>query len=127
MPPLVAIDRSDVREGKLAELKAAFEHLVAFVHEREPLMIAYVVSVDGDDRTVTVLQVHPDPASMESHMRIAAEEFPGFADLLTLRSMDVYGDPSPALLELIHRKVEMLGAGTVVVHPGHAGFARSSS
>jgi len=124
--PLIAIDRSEIHPGKLDELKASFEHLATFVQEHEPRIIAYVVSFDEDGRTVTVLQVHPDSASMENHMRVAADEFAAFADLLQLRSMEVYGEPSPTLLELIRRKVDLLGSATVAVHPGTAGFARTA-
>jgi hypothetical protein len=38
--------------------------------------------------------------------------------------LDVYGKPSEELLELLRRKVEMLGDATVVVHDLQAGFAR---
>lgn len=76
---------------------------------------------------MTVVQVHPDSASMELHMRIAADEFRRFADLLTLRAMDVYGEPSEGLLGQLRRKVEMLGEATITVHRHQAGFARFGS
>jgi hypothetical protein len=38
--------------------------------------------------------------------------------------MDVYGTPSEGLLELLRRKVQMLGDATMVVHDLQAGFAR---
>ena len=38
--------------------------------------------------------------------------------------MDEYGTPSEGLLELLSRKVQMLGDATVVVHDLQAGFAR---
>jgi hypothetical protein len=73
---------------------------------------------------MTVVQVHPDSASMENHMRVAGSAFAGFAELVTLSTMDVYGTPSEELLELLRRKVQMLGDATVVVHDLQAGFAR---
>jgi hypothetical protein len=38
--------------------------------------------------------------------------------------LDVYGEPSEELLELLRRKVRMLGDATVVVHELQAGFTR---
>jgi hypothetical protein len=73
---------------------------------------------------MTVLQVHPDAASMELHMRIAAQEFSQFAELVVLRMGEVFGEPTESLLELLRRKAEMLGNATVVVHRRHAGFHR---
>ena len=75
---------------------------------------------------MTVVQVHPDSASMEYHMTVAGPTFPGFAELITLPTLDVYGEPSEELLELLRRKVRMLGDATVVVHELQAEFTRVS-
>jgi hypothetical protein len=64
---------------------------------------------------------------MEHHMQIAGPAFLRLADVVELRSMDVYGQPSDALLDLIERKIEMLGNATVAVHEHHAGFLRYGS
>lgn len=122
--PIVFVDRSDVREGKLEELKVALKELADFVDANEPRPIAYNAYLDPEGTTMTVVQVHPDSASMEDHMTAAAHLFPRFGDLLAMRSMDVYGTPSDALLETMRRKAEMLGAETVGVHGLHAGFTR---
>jgi quinol monooxygenase YgiN len=121
---IVVLDRSTVREGKLAELKRAMKELASFVDENEPRPFSYNVYFDHGETEMTVLQVHPDAASMEQHMRIAAREFPQFADLVDLRMMEVFGEPTESLLELLRRKAEMLGNATVVVHRRHAGFVR---
>lgn len=123
--PLVVIDRSRIREGRLEDLKTAVKDLAEFVATNEMRPIAYNVYFDPDGTRMSVLQVHPDSASMEEHMRIAAAEFPGFADLLVLESMEVFGTPSPALLEQLRRKIELLGDATIVIRERHAGFVRS--
>ena len=122
--PLVIVDTSDVRAGRLEDVKAAFSHLAAFVEGREPRAAVYHVYFSDDGSRVTVLQVHPDAASAEAHMVIAAGEFAGFADLLTLRTLDVYGRPSAGLLERLRAKARMLGEAKLVVHEPHAGFLR---
>jgi hypothetical protein len=121
---IVVLDRSTVRAGKLAELKRAMQELASFVEENEPRPFSYNVYFDDAGTEMTVLQVHPDAASMEQHMRIAAREFPQFAELVDLRVMEVFGEPTESLLELLRRKAEMLGDATVVVHRRHAGFVR---
>jgi hypothetical protein len=57
-------------------------------------------------------------------MKVAAPVFRGFADLLELSRVDVYGTPSNAVLEQIRDKAQLLGGAPVVVHELHAGFAR---
>jgi quinol monooxygenase YgiN len=122
--PIVFIDRSEIREGKLEELKTAMKELAEFVEANEPRTIAYDVYFDEAGSRVTVVQVHPDSASMEFHMKAAGHLFPRFADLLELVTMDVYGEPSEELLGRLRQKTQMLGVGSVVVHQLHAGFAR---
>ena len=122
--PLISLDTSLIRDGRLDELKEAVTELVEFVRSNEPRPIAYEVYLDQTGSRMTVVQVHPDSASMEYHMTVAGPAFAGFAELVTLSTMDVYGTPSEGLLELLRRKVQMLGDATVVVHDLQAGFAR---
>ena len=121
---IVIVDSSEIREGKLEELKAAMKGLAEFVETNEPRPLAYDVYLGADSARVTVLQIHPDAASAEFHMQVAASAFPGFSDLLRLLHIDVYGRPSGALLERLRAKARMLGGATLAVHELHAGFTR---
>ena len=122
--PIISLDTSLIRVGRLDELKRAVAELVEFVRSNEPRPIVYEVYVDNTESRMTVVQVHPDSASMEYHMTVAGPAFAGFAELVTLSTLDVYGKPSGELLELLRRKVQMLGDATVNVHDLQAGFAR---
>jgi len=122
--PLISLDTSLIRDGRLDELKEAVAELVEFVRSNEPRPIAYEVYFDEAGSRMTVVQVHPDSASMEYHMTVAGPAFAGFAELVTLSTLDLYGKPSEELLELLRRKVQLLGDATVVVHDLQAGFAR---
>ena len=122
--PIVFIDSSEIREGKLEELKIALHDLVEFVESNEPRPLAYSVYLDESGTRMTVVQVHPDSASMEFHMKVAGPVFPKFVELVKLSSMDIYGTPTESLLEQMRQKVRMLGNATVIVHKLHAGFAR---
>jgi quinol monooxygenase YgiN len=122
--PIVFLDRSRIREGRLEEVKAHIGALARFVEAEEPRALAYRVYLDEAGTRVTVLQIHPDSASMEHHMAIAAGAFTRFAGLLDMETMEVYGSPSASLVETMQRKARMLGTATVQVHALHAGFAR---
>ena len=122
--PLISLDTSLIRDDRLDELKEAVTELVEFVRSNEPRPIAYEIYFDEAGSRMTVVQIHPDSASMEYHMTIAGPAFAGFAELITLSTLDVYGNPSEELLELLRRKVQMLGDATVIVHDLQAGFAR---
>jgi hypothetical protein len=124
MQPIVYVDTSEIREGKLAELEVAMMELVAFVEANVPQLISYGFFLDEGRTKMTVVAVHPDSASLEFHMDTCGDEFRKFADLIDLSSIDVYGSVSDAVVERLHAKARMLGRGTVAVHGLHAGFAR---
>ena len=121
---LIAVDHSEIREGKLDAVKATAAELAGFVEAHEPETIAYSIYVDEEGRRMTVVQIHPSSSSMERHMELAAPVFRKFAGLLELTRVDFYGTPSEALLERMRQKAELLGAAPVVVNELRAGFAR---
>jgi quinol monooxygenase YgiN len=122
--PVIYIDRSEIREGKLEELKAAMNELAGLVKANEPRIIAYNVYLTVDGTRMTVFHAHPDSASLEFHMSVAGPAFPKFAGFINLLTIDIYGEASDNLVEQLRRKAQMLGNGTVLVHGFHAGFAR---
>lgn len=122
--PLVYVDTSEVREGALEELKGAIRELAEFVEESEPRLISYNVYFSDDGAQMTVIHVHADPASLDYHLDVAGPRFGRFADLLTLRSIHIYGEPSGKAVAQLRDKVRLLGSGAVIVHAPHAGFGR---
>lgn len=125
--PIVVIDTSVILEGKLAEVETAIHGLAAFVESNEARPISYNVYLNEDRTRMTVVQVHPDSASMEFHMNVAGPAFAKFEQLIKLSTMDVFGEPSDHLLEQIQQKVRMLGDAMVSVHNFRAGFDRFGS
>jgi quinol monooxygenase YgiN len=122
--PIVYIDSSEIREGKLEELKAAVRELVEFVHANEPRLLSYNFYFNEGGTRMTVVAVHPDSASMEFHMKVAGPAFRGFTEFIDLSTIEVYGKLSDVLLTQLRQKAQMLGSGTVHVHEKHAGFVR---
>jgi hypothetical protein len=122
--PILVVDSSEIRAGKLGEVKAGVEELVAFVEANEAEPLAYEIYFDEPGTLMTVVQIHPDSASLERHLTVAGPVFRRFADLLTLVRVDVYGKASEAALEQIRVKAQLLGDAPLVVHELHAGFSR---
>ena len=125
--PIIYIDRSDVREGKLAELRPAIEGLADFVKANEPRIIAYRVYLNEAGTQMTVLHIHPDQASLEFHMKVAGPAFAKFKDLIRLSGIDIYGMPSEQLRDQLKEKARLLGTGTVNIYEFRAGFSRLAS
>lgn len=122
--PIVYVDQSTVRGGKLDDLKAAMEELSGFVEAHEPEILAYNVYFSADGDRMTVMHMHADSASLEFHMEIAGPKFPPIGEFIRLEAIDVYGQPGEDIVERLREKAAVLGTGTVSVHDLHQGFDR---
>lgn len=122
--PILVVDSSEIRDGKLEQVKAGVEDLVAFVEANEAEPLSYGIYFDAAGSQMTVVQIHPDSTSLERHLTVAGPVFRRFADLLTLVRVDVYGGPGEAALEQMRSKAQLLGNAPVVVHELHSGFCR---
>ena len=122
--PIVYIDTSAIREGKINQLELAMKDLAAFVEAKVPQLISYGFFLDAARTQMTVVALHPDSSSLEFHLDVGAAEFSKFADLIDLLRIEVYGRVSDAALERLREKARRLGSGTVAVHECYAGFAR---
>lgn len=124
MQPIVYIDASSIRDGKLEELKVAMKGLAAFVEANVPQLMSYGFFLDETQRQMIVVAVHPNSESLEFHMDVGSAEFRKFAHLIELSKIEVYGRVSEAVLNRLRQKARMLGSGTVAVYEFYAGFAR---
>ena len=122
--PIIYVDRSEIRSGMIDEVKAAMKELADFIETHEPQIIAYNAYITNDGTLMTVLHIHTDSASLETHMKIAGPKFPKFRDLVKLLRIDIYGSPGTDLLDQLHAKAKLLGNAAVQVHKHHAGFSR---
>ena len=122
--PIVYIDRSDIRPGTTADLQRAVIQLVRFVEAREPRLISYSFHIDHEASTMTVVAVHPDSASLELHLTIGGPEFRKVGAFVTLRLIEVFGEPSETVRHQLHEKARMLGEAEVIVRPSDVGFGR---
>jgi hypothetical protein len=125
--PIFYVDRSDVRPGLVADLRRAVSELVDFVESREPQLISYGFYIDEEASTMTVVAIHPDSASLELHLAVGGPEFRKVGQFVTLRAIEVFGEPSRAALEQLQQKAAMLGDAEVIVCSADAGFARLPS
>lgn len=122
---IVYVDTAEVREGALEELKEAIEDLVDFVEANEPRLLAYNVYLSEDGDRMTVVQVHPDSASLEYHMEVVGPVFRRFMELVTLSAIHIYGVASEKLVRQSHEKARLLGReAVVVVDTPYSGFTR---
>jgi quinol monooxygenase YgiN len=75
--PFIYIGTYTVAEGRLDDARKSLAEHAEFVEANEPRLISFHLYLDPDASTVTIVQVHPDSASMDFHMRLIAEHITG--------------------------------------------------
>ena len=122
--PIISIDTWRIREGKLDAFKDAAQAFVDFAAENEPQLIAYNVYVDEETNQSTVVQIHPDPESIEFHLEVAGPQFGRFMEIFEPGGrIEVHGKPADHVLERMRQIAKQFGV-TVAVMERYAGFAR---
>src|SRR6476661_8226382 len=104
--PFIFIATNRLKPGPLDRERKRVPGLVEFIEVNEPRLIAFNVYVNETGDEVTVVQIHPDAASMEAHMEIIRERaLQAYAETLeaTVR-IQVFGEPTDAIFETLRRQ-----------------------
>lgn len=80
-------------EERFEEWDEAITDMVTFVKAHVPRLISFDVYVDGDRQEGSVVYVHPDAASFEEHMRVAAQRIDRGNEMVDVVRVEVFGDP----------------------------------
>jgi len=123
--PVIYVDTSDIRDGRLDDVREGIARLAAVVEREEPRLVSYAAFLDEGEGRMTVVHVHADTASLAFHMEVGGPLFAAFADLVLLRTIDVYGTIAPEVHAALEAKARLLGGARVRTHPLHAGFVRA--
>jgi hypothetical protein len=123
--PFIFIATNRLKPGKLADERKRVPGLVDFIEANEPRLIAFNEYANDDGTEVAVVQLHPDAESMACHMEVVAERAAAaYAETVAATtSIQVFGTPSNAVLEMLERQA---GAGVpLTVKSFHlGGFTR---
>ena len=126
--PFIFIATNRLKPGRLDRERQRVPGLVEFIGANEPRLIAFNEYVNEAGDEVTVVQIHPDTASIEAHMGIVGERArEAYAETLdaTVR-VQVFGRPSDAIMEALRLQA---GNGVEISVNGEhlGGFTRSAA
>ena len=126
--PILYLDQSTILDPDFAGLREAVADLTQFVREQEPQLLLYGFEIDERTSTMRVAAVHPDSASLELHLGIGGPGFRRVGAFIDLQRIDVFGRPSPDVIERLHEKAAALGTDAhVEVHGFASVFERLST
>jgi hypothetical protein len=123
--PIVFVATNRLKEGALEIERRRVPELVDFVEREEPQVVAFNEYLNEAGDEVTVVQIHPDAASLEKHMSVIADHARrAYEETLdrTIR-IQVFGDlPDP----IVYMLREQAGNGVeIVINAEHlGGFVR---
>ena len=116
-----------IKEGKLAEFKRDCQALVELVRRQEPRIIAFNFYFNEDETEASVIQVHPDAASMLFHMQVMREQIKLAVDeQLVTKDIQIYGPPNDAVVGMM-TSLSQAGVPFVAKPKLFAGLVRSSA
>jgi hypothetical protein len=125
--PFVYVGTWTIKPGKQDEARKWLSDHATFIEQNEPRMVAFQVYFDEEGNKASVVQVHPDSASMELHMQLIAEHMDAAFEIIdTILSEQYYGPMSDSLSEtLAEYETPEVAVTKMPVHT--AGFTRSSA
>ena len=124
--PFIYIGNYTIKPGQLDVARKRIADLVAFVETNEPRMIAFHCFLDEEGSQFSVVQVHPDSASMEFHMEVNAKHFATAFDWLDQNIGEQRYGPVSDSLAAEFAKWDEPGSDTVRMPVHQAGFTRTN-
>jgi hypothetical protein len=124
-PPLIFLATNRLKPGQLDAERRRVPGLVEFVEQNEPQLIAFNEYGNDNGTEVTVVQVHPDAASVQKHLGIigerAAEAYNETLDA-TL-AIQIFGPIEPQMLTTMRAQTGE-GVSLTVATEHLGGFTR---
>jgi len=124
--PFIFIATNRLKDGRFDAEQQRVPELAGFIEAHEPRLIAFNEYVNEDHSQVSVVQIHPDAASMEFHMDIVADHArQAYAQTLEATTgIQVFGTPTENILRMLQQQA---GSGIPLsINPLHlGGFTRA--
>ncbi len=122
-PGVVVAGRYRIPPGKVDGWRAAVREMADFVEANLPDVIAFDAYLGDDDTEATSIHLHRDAASFECYLETMASRIGRGAQMVEVLRIDLYGEPSEAIVERMRR----MGTWPVAVWPHVHGFGRYGS
>jgi len=124
--PFIYVGTNTIKAGKVDECRKMLNEIAQLVEAHEPRVIAFNFFVDEENLTAVCVQVHPDAASMDTHMQVISEHLKTAYDVLEETVAEqLYGPGGERMVDEF-RQWAPNATFTVIPHR-EAGFTRSAA
>ena len=123
--PFIFIATNRLRDGRFGAEQQRVPGLSRFIEANEPRLIAFNEYVNDNGTEVTVVQVHPDTASMQKHLGIIGERAAQAYDetLDATLAIQIFGPVDPQMLTTMRTQTGE-GVSLTVATEHLGGFTR---
>ena len=120
--PFIVRATSKIHAGQAAAYRPVAAEFCRLTEQSEPRLLAFHIFTSEDETTEVVVQVHPDAESMEYHLQVMGSKVRETFAFTEFTSLEIYGQPSDALLSRLEQATEGI---PFAVYPTHwGGFTR---
>ena len=123
--PFIFIASNRLRAGRFGAEQQRVPGLSRFIEENEPQLVAFNEYANEVLSEVSVVQVHPDAASMEYHLSLIGDRArEAYAQTIQATTrIQVFGTPTGNILRMLD---QLAGSGVPLsIYPHHiGGFSR---
>jgi hypothetical protein len=78
---------------------ARWPHPAQFVRDNHPRVLQFEIYIDDDAREMTVIQIHPDEASLMLHMQLAGDRIARAYEFLDTVVVRMFGNASETFMQ----------------------------
>ena len=104
--PIVFISHNKMKEGQLDAFLEYNRDRFQLIQEQKPATAALLAYAGQDGSEVSFVHIFPDAESMELHFQGAAERSKRAYEFMQPISMEIYGSPNEAVLEMMKQIAE---------------------
>ncbi len=104
-----------IPEGSFDEWTTAITDMIDFVTANSPRLVSFNAYVNEDHSEGTAVYVHPDSESLEQHLELAASRIGKGVQMVQTIRIELYGDPSDAVVDRLRGISEMSNQFPVTV------------
>jgi len=117
-----------IKPGMLEKARQVLTEHAAMIEKEEPQLVGFHVFFDEENMTCSVVQLHPNAASMEKHMEVIRDHLTGAFDVIDkILTEQYFGGPMSDKLEKMLAEYESPEIKVIKLPVHVAGFTRSSA
>jgi quinol monooxygenase YgiN len=122
--PIVFVSHFRVKDGTGAGFQETVRKVVAQMRAEKLRTLAFLIYLDENGRTASIVHVFADAHSMDLHFAGAEQRSSAAYEHIVPTGWEIYGRPSDGVVETMRREAASAEVKLILQHEFQAGFLR---